>query len=62
MSEVLSLLQQGLHQGAANAGVAVSVDSVVSQAHDMQTVSLYCRWVTRSSAWPHSSIASIVFL
>ena len=28
MSEVLSLLQQRLHQGAANAGVAVSIDSV----------------------------------
>ena len=28
VSEVLSLLQQRLHQGAANAGVAVSVDSV----------------------------------
>ena len=28
VSEVLSLLQQRLHQGAANAGVAVSIDSV----------------------------------
>ena len=28
VSEVLPLLQQRLHQGAANAGVAVSVDSV----------------------------------
>lgn len=28
MSEVLPLLQQRLHQGAANAGVAVSVDPV----------------------------------
>ena len=28
MSEVLSLLQQCLHQGTANTGVAVSVDSV----------------------------------
>ena len=28
MSEVLSWLQQRLHQGAANAGVAVSIDSI----------------------------------
>ena len=28
MSEVLSLFQQCLHQGTANTGVAVSVDSV----------------------------------
>ena len=47
VSEVLPLLQQRLHQGAANAGVAVSIDSVVNYAHDMQTFSLYCRWILR---------------